>query len=905
MIYKPIWAVELLIIWITIVPLNLQALESCSEIDPNNIERFYGPPPTDVEPESLPLELRCSSVNEAIVFLPTPEAVEEQRAVLERHGMGTSPAFQEGRIGVTVQIAPAIVERAPLLLSYCLEVGKICEPLLVWDSTNLPGSSQDQVGYTDFLRTQKISRTGAKSIYADLLLPPDLVEQLRPQVAIPQAYLIRLSVADSTEIKNIGVEVATVRIVDVPDDTSERTRNAKNKKSQKNGKAEKGVDNIIKAEFELKFANDIITPYLIFGGKAGSEKTKIGMWILGDVGLQFNFLGDPTGHSIVYGDIFLGKDSKEDGNSNSCRESVSPVLSPNITLKLLGIDIGMVSYLVKALKKCRKKKRSRSALDIQIPVVIEVAARLGYGYSFDIPIVGEITAFIGGKGTVGLEGLVKFPSLTTFEILNLGPFGKLAAIAEAELDILGSIGAGITAELELVKEHFALDIIIHLDDKPMVGMIKNILQGPSGAVTAYVKIPIWGREEIDIIEWDSGLRRIDILKIWPEELTKVSNTFRYTGLTKIDAACGYNDDNEDGKIHLFEDQYFAKYNDKHQSGRGWPKVIPESLPGLWTTSLTDGIDACVNGGSGMIYFFKGNEYIKFYKNKGVAKKGYPVLIEDELSGFSEWNSRNFDAVVNGDGVLYFFKGSEYIQHGAQTFHGIGNNESYIVNKNSGSFNKGASGSAQPISTRFPGVWPDGITAALNIDNQIYFFKDDQYLVFDLKTNQVVEKAKQVTEGWTMDTSYLPASFKPYTPAPPPKCKKVYDARIKPKTESTPVSWDKATGTHIPDSAFEAAINADGTFLYICRIDEKTTGQIDTDGCKILGAVKQQYEVLRDNTSLSWQFASGGKRLAGAVKGDICRARYGSDYYVGNVNNGCKIPVDGVGKIIKHYEMLVN
>jgi hypothetical protein len=71
------------------------------------------------------------------------------------------------------------------------------------------------------------------------------------------------------------------------------------------------------------------------------------MWILGDVGLQFNFLGDPTGHSIVYGDIFLGKDSKEDGNSNSCRESVSPVLSPNITLKLLGIDIGIVIKYIK------------------------------------------------------------------------------------------------------------------------------------------------------------------------------------------------------------------------------------------------------------------------------------------------------------------------------------------------------------------------------------------------------------------------------------------------------------------------------------------------------------------------------------------------------------------------------
>ncbi len=390
MIYKPIWAVELLIIWITIVPFNLQALESCSDIDPNDIQRYYGPPPTDVEPESLSLELRCASVNEPIVFLPTPEAAAEQRAVLKRHGQGTSPAFQEGRIGVSMQIAPAIVEMPSLLLSFCLDVGKICEPLLVWDSTNLPGSSQDQVGYTDFLTTKKISRTGAKSIYADLLLTPDLVDLLRPQVATPQAYIIRLSVADSTEIKNIGIEVATVRIVDVPDEmpTAGRTRNAKNKKSNKYGKAgvEKGVDNIIKAEFELKFANDIITPYLIFGGKAGSEKTKIGMWILGDVGLQFNFLGDPTGHSIVYGDIFLGKDSQEKGNS--CRESVSPVLSPNITLKLLGIDIGMVTHLVKALKKCRKKKRTRSALDIQIPVLIEVAARLGYGYSFDIPNCG-------------------------------------------------------------------------------------------------------------------------------------------------------------------------------------------------------------------------------------------------------------------------------------------------------------------------------------------------------------------------------------------------------------------------------------------------------------------------------------------------------------------------------------
>lgn len=922
MTYKHVWLVQFFTIWITCLPFGLQALESCSDIDPNDIQRFYGPPPTDVDPASLPLELRCASVNEPIVFLPTQEAAEKQRAILELHGMGTSPAFQESHIGVIIQIVPAIVERPPLKLSFCLDVGNVCEPLLVWDSHPIPGRTQEQVGYTDFITTQKVSRTGAKSIYVSLLLPPDLVDHLRSQVSIPRDYLIRASVADSTQIDAIGIEVATVAIVDLPEDdatpSTGRVRNASRVRSdqqssdqqssdqqdsdqqssdqQKSNEEENsgytetqkglntetsaGVSALVQAIFEKKFSNDIITPYLTFGGKAGAQFSgdtkKIGVWILGQLGLEFNFLGGSP-YPFVYAEYFIGKDFEESKSkpasttTKKCAE-----LSPKITLKILDVDVSEVIELANAMrKKCKNGKRTRSMdADAQVAASLSMSARAGYGYSFDVgPFEGS--AFVGGEGTVGIEGTVIFPMAPSFEVANLGPFAKLAAIAEAKID-LGIAGGGFGAELELIKEHFVLDTIIHLDDKPMVGMIKNILEGPYGKVYVYGYF-LWVRKEYTFIEWDSELKRTDILKIWPERLAEVSGQLHYTSLSSIGAACTYDKETNGEDSMLFEGQYFAKYDKNFQAVYGYPKVIPMTFPGLWMDTLTGGIDACVNAGDGKIHFFRGGEYIQFDEDDFVVKRSF---IANEFPNLSQWGFSDIDAVFKGAGnILYFFKGSEY--------------QSTRMS------------SPSSIASGFPEVGAN-VTAALKIGDMIYFFKGSDYLVYDPKQRKVVDR-KSTQEGFTVDTSLHPESYKPYTPPPPPKCARVYDKRLKPDMEPLPISWKEAsTDMVVPEDAFEAAINRDGSFIYVCRADEKTVGQLTWDGCNIIAkGIRQNYEVLLGSTSLSWRFASEGKRLAGAVKGNICRARYGSRHYIGHVDKGCKISVDGVEKTTKHYEMLIN
>ncbi|MCK5720165.1 MAG: fibronectin type III domain-containing protein, partial [Thiomargarita sp.] len=184
------------------------------------IDKFALMDIADVDPNALPLRFDHVAVDGHIAFLPTEADAEEQAQRLrtakrinnrsKRANQLSSPVFQEdGKIGVRVDIAPGIVER-DLLLSFCLEIGDECRTLLVWDD--------DAVNYYgETLFVPSVKTDVAKSLYADLLMPLEVINELRNLVKVPQEFNLRITAVNSINPQNIAVYVIKVPIVDVGD----------------------------------------------------------------------------------------------------------------------------------------------------------------------------------------------------------------------------------------------------------------------------------------------------------------------------------------------------------------------------------------------------------------------------------------------------------------------------------------------------------------------------------------------------------------------------------------------------------------------------------------------------------------------------------------------------------------
>lgn len=160
--------------------------------------------------DELPLAFQFSKVDNAIVFLPTPEALDEQQEAILNNTVSESQAFNEGVIAVTAHVSPGVLERNNLPLSFCLNVSSSrCELLQIWDS---------QIArYVDYITIDKIYTDVETSVHVELLIPTQLVNELRPHTKdIPQTYQILASVADATHLDAIGIPFAKVNLVDIP-----------------------------------------------------------------------------------------------------------------------------------------------------------------------------------------------------------------------------------------------------------------------------------------------------------------------------------------------------------------------------------------------------------------------------------------------------------------------------------------------------------------------------------------------------------------------------------------------------------------------------------------------------------------------------------------------------------------
>lgn len=116
------------------------------------------------------------------------------------------------------------------------------------------------------------------------------------------------------------------------------------------------------------------------------------------------------------------------------------------------------------------------------------------------------------------------------------------------------------------------------------------------------------------------------------------------------------------------------------------------------------------------YFFRGGEYYRFDVEHDRVDADHPRPITSNFPGV--W-ADGVDAIINSPwdkGMAYLFKGKEFIQYDT------------TADRNS------KAPSPKPIADDWPGIWPDGIDAAVVWDDgKIYFFKGSEYIRFDIQS----------------------------------------------------------------------------------------------------------------------------------------------------------------------------
>jgi hypothetical protein len=129
-----------------------------------------------------------------------------------------------------------------------------------------------------------------------------------------------------------------------------------------------------------------------------------------------------------------------------------------------------------------------------------------------------------------------------------------------------------------------------------------------------------------------------------------------------------------------------------------------------------------------VYFFKGEEYIKYDWASDKAADGYPRRIVDGWPG--QFGSGIDAAVLWSSGNAYFFHGEQYIQWDMAA-------------------DRAAEGYPQSIAQNWPGLFESWIGAALMWPSgDAYFFKEFQYSKYDPAADRVADGyPKSIQDNW--------------------------------------------------------------------------------------------------------------------------------------------------------------
>ncbi len=168
-------------------------------------------------------------------------------------------------------------------------------------------------------------------------------------------------------------------------------------------------------------------------------------------------------------------------------------------------------------------------------------------------------------------------------------------------------------------------------------------------------------------------------------------------------------------------------------------------PGFRQRGFHSGIQAALNYGNGKLYFFKGNQYIR-YDLASYATDG-PFLIDSGQLRDTDWHGlravgfdANISAALNwGDGRVFFFKDDSFVTYG------VASNCVIDVRRPIDSESDPLHDWAGMKKTGFG----SGIRAALNWgDGRVFFFKGNQYVKFLIHPGRVDDGYPlTIDSGW--------------------------------------------------------------------------------------------------------------------------------------------------------------
>ncbi|WP_299847870.1 hemopexin repeat-containing protein [uncultured Roseovarius sp.] len=173
-----------------------------------------------------------------------------------------------------------------------------------------------------------------------------------------------------------------------------------------------------------------------------------------------------------------------------------------------------------------------------------------------------------------------------------------------------------------------------------------------------------------------------------------------------------------GKTYLFGGAHYIRYSDiadiKEGRDKGYPRYIASGFSGL-PIGFKLGIDTALwREDNEALYFFKGDEYVRFDKGSNTVKSGYPRKIKNHWKGLPVEFQSDLDAAFwrKSNDRIYLFKGNKYVRMEV-TASGITMESEY----------------PKSIATHWDGL--TGVDAVLmrRDTNQIYFFHGTRYTRF--------------------------------------------------------------------------------------------------------------------------------------------------------------------------------
>jgi len=127
--------------------------------------------------------------------------------------------------------------------------------------------------------------------------------------------------------------------------------------------------------------------------------------------------------------------------------------------------------------------------------------------------------------------------------------------------------------------------------------------------------------------------------------------------TRIDAAT----QRADGYIYFFKNDRYIRFPPDLTQDATPPVLTASNWHGL-PESFHSKIDAALTDEAGRIYFFRGNQFVRFTVISEGVDAGYPKPIASRWTGMPEVFDAGIDAALMApDGTTFFFKGGEYVR----------------------------------------------------------------------------------------------------------------------------------------------------------------------------------------------------------------------------------------------------